>query len=184
MTVSPCREHSISLHSLASRYTNTIAKLAIDCRSTLLHARVMLIKETRLLNLRLIYASHGGTQKAFAKAIGTSANTLNQMFTATRNVGERTARRIEKLKNLTHGWMDQPHPADWERMQQMSYDERIPRALSRFGASLAARIEAITDEHAIEAIEQVVTMAEKLESRQRNPLGHSDPLLGKPPKTD
>ena len=46
------------------------------------------------------------TQYAFAAAANMNVQYLNQLLTGKRNLGEKTARKIEKSMNLDAGWLD------------------------------------------------------------------------------
>ncbi len=76
----------------------------------------MEITLTRLQNLkRLVSECH--SQQAFADSIGLSVQYLNQLLMERRNVGEKTARKIERALRLESGWLDrvaneQPSPVD------------------------------------------------------------------------
>lgn len=133
--------------------------------SRLLQASVMENSEVRLKNLQLLRTNEGGTQKDFAAKIGTSPNSLNQMLTRHRNVGTQTARKIETKFKLSRGWMDQPRQKEWETMLLAAYDERLSRsrAVSRRGISIAARVDSLMDDRAVDLI---LNMIDILEERQ------------------
>jgi transcriptional regulator with XRE-family HTH domain len=124
--------------------------------------------EVRHKNLQLLRTNEGGTQKAFAAKIGTSPNSLNQMLTRHRNVGTQTARKIETRLKLSRGWMDQPRPKEWETMLLAAYDERLSRsrAVSRRGISIAARVDSLMDDRAVDLILNMIDMLEERQSAQ------------------
>lgn len=161
----PSPDGSTTLHSVAIGSIASEANLSMDSSSSLLQARVMENSETRFKNLQLLLAAQSGTQKEFAVKIGTSANVLNQWLRRHRNVGGTTARRVEKRLKLSHGWMDQPRPKEWENMMLASYDERISRsrAVSRRGVTIAARVDSLMDDRAVDLI---LDMIDILEERQ------------------
>lgn len=166
-------EHSTELHSVAIGCIHNPAQLAMASDSALLQAEIMLISEVRLLNIQLLRAKARGTQKDFAARIGTTANSLNQMLTKHRNVGDRTARRIEKLLKLAHGWMDQSRPMEWENMLLAAYDERFApsRVVSRQGTAIAARLDSLADDRAVEHVVSLIAMYEEIQAaKSRLPL--------------
>lgn len=179
MSLSPLPEHSTSLHSVAIGCDLITAKSAIAPTSTLLQASVMENSEVRLKNLQLLLASERGSQKDFAAKIGTSPNFLNQMLTTHRNVGTQTARRIETRLKLSRGWMDQPRPKEWETMILAAYDERLSksRAVSRRGISIAARVDSLTDDRAVDVL---LDMLDILEERQAVRQGTSSQNAKRP----
>ncbi|MDQ5910685.1 MAG: hypothetical protein QG599_2782 [Pseudomonadota bacterium] len=60
----------------------------------------------RLRNLQRLMARYD-SQVAFASALGQSPQYLNQILTGQRNIGEKTARKIEQALNLASGELDQ-----------------------------------------------------------------------------
>lgn len=139
--------------------------------SFVLHNPRVRISKTRLKNLQLLWGradQRGILQKDFAATVGTSANNFNQYLTGHRNVGDRMVVKVETRLKLPHGWMDTPHPEEWE-LSNHAYDGRARSpALSRTAAMLAARIESLTDE---KAIEQIVSLIEFCEVRQAQTEG-------------
>lgn len=135
--------------------------------------------EVRLKNLQLLRHNEGGTQKAFAAKIGTSPNSLNQMLTRHRNVGTQTARKIELRLKLSRGWMDQPRPKEWETMLLAAYDERLSRsrAVSRRGITIAARVDSLVDDRAVDLI---LNMIDLLEEQQLTKAGIALPNPKRP----
>ncbi len=65
----------------------------------------MEIAVVRLHNLRCIVSRYE-TQQAFASATGLSGQYLNQLLMGHRNLGEKTARKIERALRLTPGELD------------------------------------------------------------------------------
>ena len=61
--------------------------------------------EIRRLNLKKIEQAYG-TQVLLAEIIELSPARVNHLLTGQRNIGEKAARKIEKLLNKPHGWMD------------------------------------------------------------------------------
>ncbi|HRX62780.1 MAG TPA: helix-turn-helix transcriptional regulator [Candidatus Competibacter sp.] len=59
----------------------------------------------RLHNLRRLVSRHD-TQQEFAAAAGISGQYLNQLLMGRRNLGEKTARKIERALRLTPGELD------------------------------------------------------------------------------
>lgn len=71
----------------------------------------MEINEIRRRNLRTLldaYLADGGKKKDFAELIGVEAPQLTHVTSepASRNIGDRVARRIEENLNLARGWLD------------------------------------------------------------------------------
>lgn len=130
--------------------------------------------------MQLLRSNERGTQKDFAAKIGTSANTLNQMLTRHRNVGTQTARKVEKRLKLSRGWMDQPRPKEWEIMMLATYDERLARsrAVSRRGITIAARVDSLLDDRAVDLILEMIDL---LEERQAAKDGATLPDPKHPP---
>lgn len=65
----------------------------------------MEITLTRLQNLkRLVAECH--SQQAFAGEAGLSVQYLNQLLMGHRNIGEKTARKLELALRLESGWLD------------------------------------------------------------------------------
>lgn len=65
----------------------------------------MEMTEIRKSNLRMLVGRYE-TQYAFAAAANMNVQYLNQLLTGKRNLGEKTARKIEKSMNLDAGWLD------------------------------------------------------------------------------
>lgn len=67
------------------------------------------IFEIRLFNLRKLAEDIG--RPALAEKIGMSYNLLSNYIgkTPKKNIGEKTARNVEKAFDLPHGWLDQNH---------------------------------------------------------------------------
>lgn len=125
----------------------------------------MRLEEKRKRNIVSLWRQRGILQKDFAKLVGTTPNTFNQYVTGVRNVGNRMARKVEIKLKLSEGWMDDMHPEEWE-LSNSAYDGRVrPRALSRIGATLAARIDALTDERAIEKVTEFLELLEERQAR-------------------
>lgn len=61
--------------------------------------------EIRLHNLRRIVSRYE-TQQAVASEVGLSGQYLNQLLSGHRNLGEKTARKIERALRLTPGELD------------------------------------------------------------------------------
>ena len=59
----------------------------------------------RLNNLRRLVAGYE-SQQAFAEVAGLSVQYLNQLLGGHRNIGEKTARKIEVALRLEVGWLD------------------------------------------------------------------------------
>ena len=59
----------------------------------------------RLNNLRRLVAGYE-SQQAFAEVAGLSVQYLNQLLGGHRNIGEKTARKIEAALRLELGWLD------------------------------------------------------------------------------
>lgn len=168
MFSSPSREHSTTLHSVAIGDIATLANLSMAHSSRLLQATGMENSEVRLKNLQLLRSGERGTQKDFAAKVGTSPNSLNQMLTRHRNVGTQTARKVEKRLKLSRGWMDQPRPKEWETMMLASYDERLSRsrAVSRRGITIAARVDSLLDDRAVDLILNMIDILEERQAAQ------------------
>lgn len=133
----------------------------------------MLIEETRQKNIVCLWRQRAILQKDFAKLVVVSANQMNQYFTGFRNMGPRTARKVETKLKLPRGWIDEPHPEEWE-LSNSAYDGRVrSRALSRIGATLAARIESLTDDRAVEKITELIELLEERQERGSPTPAHS-----------
>ena len=65
------------------------------------------IQDTRRLRLLLLIGEFG-TQKALGKRLGSwsGCSYLSQLVNGHRNIGEKTARKIERVLGLHPGWMD------------------------------------------------------------------------------
>ncbi len=61
--------------------------------------------EIRRLNLKKIEQAYG-TQVLLAEIIELSPARVNHLLTGQRNIGEKAARKIEKLLDKPSGWMD------------------------------------------------------------------------------
>lgn len=64
----------------------------------------------RLTNLRRVLLSYE-SQQALAAAAGLSVQYLNQLLMGHRNMGEKTARKLEKVLKLESGWFDRERDA-------------------------------------------------------------------------
>lgn len=64
--------------------------------------------EIRLINLKKLESRYK-TQVELAEAIDFSTGYLNHLMTGHRNIGEKTARKIESKLDLPRGWMDNLH---------------------------------------------------------------------------
>lgn len=63
--------------------------------------------ESRKENLkRLIENQFEGSQVKFADTVGMAPSYISQMINGYRNIGEKTARKIEAAANLPNGWLD------------------------------------------------------------------------------
>ncbi|MDG4549847.1 MAG: helix-turn-helix transcriptional regulator [Candidatus Contendobacter sp.] len=60
---------------------------------------------TRLQNLKLL-VSECHSQQSFADSVGLSVQYLNQLLMGHRNIGEKTARKLERTLRLESGWLD------------------------------------------------------------------------------
>ncbi len=63
------------------------------------------VTEIRRLNLKKIEQAYG-TQVLLAEIIELSPARVNHLLTGQRNIGEKAARKIEKLLDKPSGWMD------------------------------------------------------------------------------
>ena len=74
-------------------------------------------KSIRKANLSQLLAKHlerdGNTKASFAETVGMSASQFSQLLgeNSVRNVGDRTARKIEAALKLPNGWLDSIHAA-------------------------------------------------------------------------
>ncbi|MDG4594226.1 MAG: helix-turn-helix transcriptional regulator [Candidatus Contendobacter sp.] len=81
---------------------------------------------TRLQNLkRLVSECH--SQQAFADAAGLSVQYLNQLLMGHRNIGEKTARKLERSLRLNPGWLDRSAN---EQPPSAAMVELSPRAMA------------------------------------------------------
>lgn len=70
------------------------------------------VKEVRRTNLIALIGSEKGAQATLARDLEVEPAYVSQLVTtgrSARGMGDKTARRIEKLRGLPRGWMDQPH---------------------------------------------------------------------------
>lgn len=65
-------------------------------------------RDTRRENLRLLVGQQ--SQADFARELEVEPAYISQLLTGDRNIGDRTARKLEAMRGLPEGWMDQPHP--------------------------------------------------------------------------
>ncbi len=86
----------------------------------------MEITLTRLQNLRRL-VSDCDSQQAFADSDGLSVQYLNQLLTGHRNIGEKTARKLEQSLRLESGWLD--HGSN-DQLQVAAAVELSPRAVA------------------------------------------------------
>ncbi len=86
----------------------------------------MEITLTRLQNLRRL-VSDCDSQQAFADSAGLSVQYLNQLLTGHRNIGEKTARKLEQSLRLESGWLD--HGSN-DQLSAAAAVELSPRAVA------------------------------------------------------
>lgn len=178
MFLDPSDEHSTKLHLRAT----PVAEMSIEDMSKLLQnvemREALLISETRLKNLTYLAAKSDILQKEFAKSVATDPNVLNQYLRRVRKIGDRMARKVEAKLALGLGWMDQPHPEEWELGSTM-YDGRArSRAASRTALTMALRMESLPER----AQELILGMIESFEEKQ--PGGDGDSARVYKPKPD
>lgn len=74
------------------------------------------VKEIRRRNLLTVLTFFGGNQAALAAALEVEPSYVSQLVAGSakggRNIGDRTARKIEVAIEKPEGWMDQPHAAN------------------------------------------------------------------------
>lgn len=108
------------------QYLSVIYLLGILC-----YKLEMDIFETRRTNLkRLIDDQYSGSYASFADAADTKASQISRFFMDTsnknaRNIGEKTARKIEQALNLQAGQLDQPANLTPENNVVSHMDQRI-----------------------------------------------------------
>jgi hypothetical protein len=129
----------------------------------------MVNSEVRRENLLYLWRGTDTLQKHFAAQIKTSPNTLNQFLTGHRVIGSRTARKVEQELSLPLGWMDERHEKEWE-LGSIRHRNRQhhSRALSRVGASLASRIEALGDDLLIGEVSATIERLERRKAKARD----------------
>lgn len=66
------------------------------------------VKDTRRHNLMALLA-RADSQAEFARSLEVDPAYISQLVTGVREVGDKTARKIERLKGEPTGWMDVPH---------------------------------------------------------------------------
>lgn len=69
-------------------------------------------RDFRRINLLALLGKEKGAQAALARDLEVEPAYVSQLVTSgpgARNMGHKTARRIEKLRGLREGWMDEPH---------------------------------------------------------------------------
>lgn len=92
---------------IAKCYFQVNSKLRIASQRSNRYHSGMTVKELRQAKLkRLIVEKAGGKQRLFAETYGFNAAYLSQMCTGHRDIGDKTARKIEKALKLPVGWMD------------------------------------------------------------------------------
>ncbi len=80
----------------------------------------------RLQNLkRLVAECH--SQQAFADSAGLTVQYLNQLLMGHRNIGEKTARKLERTLRLDPGWLDR---GAIEQQPGVAGAELSPRAIA------------------------------------------------------
>lgn len=68
------------------------------------------ISEIRRQNLKLLIDQHAGSNQAkFGQLVDWNRSTVNQYLHGARNIGNPSARKLEKKLGLHKGWMDTPH---------------------------------------------------------------------------
>ena len=77
---------------------------------------MMKVYEIRRKNLKLL-TTICGSQRIYANYIGISPAHLNQLLHGRRNIGEKTARRIEEAVKLGELWLDTPHYEKFGELQ-------------------------------------------------------------------
>ena len=80
-------------------------------------------KEIRRRNLNLLCGEYE-TQAAFAGAIGLDSSYTNQLLGGHRNIGDKTARKLEAKLGKPNGWLDQVHEPV-ENVREMPENVRI-----------------------------------------------------------
>jgi phage repressor protein C with HTH and peptisase S24 domain len=94
-------------HSKLLLFVNS--NLRIPQNSNLLFNAGMNIKEIRRNNLKLLAAPYS-TMEEFALTCGyTDGNYVRQLAQGHRDMGDKTARKLEQVCNKPEGWMDQIH---------------------------------------------------------------------------
>lgn len=75
-------------------------------------------KETRRRNLIAVVGPNKGDQEKFAEEYGCAPSYISALFTGARGVGHATARKVELLRGLPEGWMDQEHSGEAPAAQE------------------------------------------------------------------
>lgn len=86
----------------------------------------------RLNNLRQLVAKYE-SQQAFADVAGLSVQYLNQLLTGHRNIGEKTARKIETSVKLEQGYLDRKNERPIERKQSSDRDAGLSQRARMMG---------------------------------------------------
>lgn len=82
------------------------------------------IRKRNLAALVAALTARGETLTAAARALGMSGSFLSQLKGG-KPMGDDVARKIEKLRKLAHGWMDNPHGDDSVKLWPPSQSVRI-----------------------------------------------------------
>ncbi|WP_423192960.1 S24 family peptidase [Cupriavidus sp. H18C2] len=67
------------------------------------------INEIRKENLRLLMTAHALNASGIARWLEVTPQSVSQVLTGTRNIGDRLARKIEKQFGKAEGWLDREH---------------------------------------------------------------------------
>lgn len=124
------------------------------------------IRITRRLNFELLLLDY--SQAKIARRYDAGASFINQLKREKRNIGDKTARKLEKTLGKPDGWMDTPHEDEWcATGVSMPEDDRINETAQVYNDTNIDEIDQILElQHEITS--QIMALRKKL--RRKTPL--------------
>lgn len=116
-------------------------------------------KNMRRKNLIAIVGLNKGDQEKFAEEYGCAPSYISALLTGARGIGNATARKVEKMRELREGWMDQEHDADAPVAQE---------------TTLLKMFNALSPEAKLQALDEVMKLYMKIE---RSPQPYGGPTV-------
>jgi hypothetical protein len=118
---------------VAIRYLNINSESRVSPRVAGCYYPRMNLRAVRLANLRVAITRAGGID-VLADAAQVSKKYLEQILTGfqgkkdknPRSVGNTLAEKLSEAIGEPAGWMDQPHPEDWEAADREAYGTSAP----------------------------------------------------------